>query len=93
MNSNKVILLCSACDFKKVCALEETGLVELKNDSMSSRKFRCPWCGRAVAPRKFPDPQADLENKAKEERLKVDHEAFVGESIEFQRKFSEESNG
>lgn len=89
MNSRKVIILCASCGFKKVCDPDDTGLAEVKNDAMGPSKIRCPGCGRAVVPRKFPDPQAELEGRAKEERLKAEHEAFVGEAAEFQRKFSE----
>lgn len=93
MKSKKAIILCASCGYKKVCEPEDTGLVELKNDTLSPRKFRCPGCGRAVAPRSFPDPQSELEGKAKEERLKAEHEAFVGEAMDFQRRFSEGADG
>lgn len=89
MSKGKVILLCASCGWKRVCDGECSGLRELKTDTLSSRKFRCPGCGRGVAPRKFPDPQAEADRKAKDDRLKAENEAFLGETIDFQRKFSE----
>lgn len=87
MSSKKVIILCSHCSWKRVCDVDDIGLHELKNDSMSSRKFRCPGCGRAVAPRKFPDPQREMELAAKEERVKAENEAFMAQHAEFQKNF------
>ena len=90
MASNKVMLLCSHCSWKKVCELENTGLYELKSDSMSSRKYRCPQCGRAIAPRKFPDPQSDADRIEYENRIKAENESFLEENAEFQKNFLKE---
>ena len=90
MSSKKVILLCSHCSWKRVCEIEDAGVYELKSDSMSSRKFRCPGCGRAIAPRNFPDPQKDLDIEAREERIKSENEAFLVDHEEFQKKFVKE---
>lgn len=92
MPSNKFILLCSHCGWKVISGPEFTGLKELKNDSMSSRKFRCEKCGRGVSPLRFPDPQSELDRKAKEERLKSENESFMDEAMEFQRSFREKEN-
>ena len=73
--------------------MDESGLLELKNDSMSSRKFRCPGCGMAITPRPFQDPQRDLELKFKDEKIKKENEEFVAEANEFRRKFAEEMGG
>lgn len=73
-----------------MCELEDTGLHELKSDSMSSRKFRCPGCGRAIAPRKFPDPQREMDLASEEKRIKEENEAFIIEHAEFQRNFLKE---
>jgi hypothetical protein len=90
MSSKKVILLCSHCSWKRVCEIDDCGLYELKSDSMSARKFRCPGCGRAIVPRKFPDPQKDLERAAREERIRSENEAFLIDHEEFQKKFVKE---
>lgn len=87
MPSKKVIILCAYCSWKRICDFDNIGLHELKSDSMSSRKFRCPGCGRAIAPRKFPDPQKEVELAAKEDKVKEDNEAFIIEHAEFQRNF------
>lgn len=89
MTKGKVILLCAYCGWKRVCGEECEGLHELKTDTLSCRKFRCLGCGRGVAPRKFPDPQADMDRRAKDERLKAENEAFMSETMEFQSKFVE----
>lgn len=87
------IFLCSSCGWKKVCDPDECGLVELSNDSLSARKFRCPSCGRAVAPRKFPDPQSELNKKSREESVKAEYDDWMAKSSDFQRKFIEARDG
>lgn len=87
MAKGKVILLCSSCGWKLVCDNDCPGLTEVKTDTLSARKFRCKGCGRAIAPRKFPDPQAEANMKANEERLKSENEAFMSETMDFQNKF------
>lgn len=91
MPSNKAILLCSACGWKQICNPDFDGVVEIKNDAMGSRKFRCPKCGRGVCPRSFPDPQSEMDRKARDNRIKSDNEAFMDETMEFQRRFIEEN--
>jgi len=91
---NKIsIFLCQACGWKRVSDLDNSGLTELGNDTMSARKFRCPKCGRAIAPRQAPDPQSDIDLKAKEERTKSENEAWMLQHTEFQKSFLEELNG
>lgn len=87
------IFLCQSCGWKRVCPIDASGLVELANDSMSARKFRCPFCGRGIAPRKFPDPQAEVERLAHEQATKSEHERWLETSLEYQRSFLEEQGG
>lgn len=87
------IFLCSSCGWKKVCPPGQSGLLELANDSMSARKFRCPSCGRAVAPRKFPNPQAEVERKASEEAARSEHDEWLAKSADYQRNFLEGKDG
>lgn len=87
------IFLCSFCGWKRVCSPDKSGLVELSNDSLSARKFRCPSCGRGVAPRKFPDPQSDVDKRAKEEFTKAEYEDWMAKSVDFQRNFIEARDG
>jgi predicted RNA-binding Zn-ribbon protein involved in translation (DUF1610 family) len=92
MPNRKSIFLCSKCGWKRVSGLEDSGLIELKNDTMSSRKFRCPQCGLAITPRPCQDPQSELERKFEEERLKRENESFIADSDEFRKKFVEETS-
>ena len=87
---HKHILLCTFCGWKRICGLEDPGLNEMKNDTLSSRKFRCPGCGRGVAPRKFKDPQKDLDDKLADEKAKAENEEFMKDSISYQESFLEE---
>lgn len=90
--ARKYILLCQSCSWKLVSDLSESGLYELKNDSMSSRKFRCPQCGKAVVPRKIKDPQEEQNRKAESERLKQENKKWMEENIKFQNNFMKENN-
>jgi len=88
--SKKSIFLCQACGWKRVCDPNSSGLLETKNDAESPSKFRCPTCGRGIVPRKFPDPQAENEMRASEERMREENQAFLDEVTQFQKKFIEE---
>ena len=81
------MFLCSSCGWKKVCQIEDSGLFELKSDTMSARKFRCPGCGRAICPKASSDPQFDLNMSMEEDRIKRENEAFIEESEQFQKDF------
>jgi DNA-directed RNA polymerase subunit RPC12/RpoP len=93
MSESFSILLCQSCGWKKVCKLTDSDLKEIKNDSMSSRKFRCQSCGRGVAPRNFPDPQGELNIKSREESLKSEMNSWIESGVDFQRKFIEDKIG
>lgn len=87
------LFLCEPCGWKKVCNLEMSGLKEMSNDSMSSRKFRCPSCGRGISPRKLSDPQGELDRREKEEAMKSEYKDWLDKSMEFQAKFAEDNDG
>ncbi|NBT57282.1 hypothetical protein EBT16_00700 [bacterium] len=87
----KVIVLCSACGWKRISDRDDVGLCELNNDSLSSKKYRCPGCGRAVSPRKFSDPQGDQDRKNKEESIKKNEEKWRQENLDFHARFMEEA--
>lgn len=70
-----------------MCDPDSSGLHELKNDSMSGRKFRCLGCGRGVVPRPAPDPQYEVDMKVKEEKSRSEYEDWMEKSIDFQRNF------
>jgi len=86
----KIIILCSSCGWKKISEENKTNLVELNNDSMSSKKYRCPGCGRGVAPRKFADPQEEQDRKNEEERMRRNEEKWRQENLDFHARFMEE---
>lgn len=88
---NKVIILCSFCGWKKIADKEKIDLYELKTDSLSSKKYRCPGCGRAVSPRKFSDPQREHDKKNEEESMKKNDEKWRQENLDFQVRFMEET--
>jgi DNA-directed RNA polymerase subunit RPC12/RpoP len=88
MAENKSIILCEYCGWKRVGDPESFGLHELKNDSMSGRKFRCPGCGRGVVPRPTQDPQHELDTRIREERSKLEYEEWMEKSRESQRNFT-----
>jgi predicted RNA-binding Zn-ribbon protein involved in translation (DUF1610 family) len=87
----KVIILCSSCGWKRIADGDKIGLAELKNDSLSSKKYRCPGCGRAVSPRKFSDPQEEQDRKNKEEIMKKSEEKWRQENLDFHARFMEET--
>jgi hypothetical protein len=87
----KVIILCSFCGWKKIAESDNTGLSEIKNDSLSSRKYRCPGCGRATSPRKFSDPQKEQDRKNEEEKMKKNEEKWRQENLDFHTRFLEET--
>lgn len=88
--AEKFILLCG-CGWKMVSDLNNTGLHELKNDTMSARKFRCPSCGFAVCPRKIKDPQAELERKKLDDRIAEENRSWLEESKKAQEQFLKET--
>lgn len=90
--AKKHILLCQSCSWKLVSDLSDSGLVEIKNDSMSSRKFRCPKCGRAVAPRSIKDPQEEHDRKAETERVREENKRWMEENIRFKTDFMREKD-
>lgn len=87
---SKVIILCASCGWKKVADKDETGLTELKNDSLSSKKYRCPGCGRGVSPRKFGDPQKEHDRKREEEKMKDNDQKWKQDNLDFHVRFMEE---
>lgn len=89
---SKVIVICQSCGWKRISEEDGVGLVEIKNDSLSGKKYRCPGCGRAITSRKFSDPQGDHELREKEKAMKEENEKWMKEHLEFRRKFTEESN-
>lgn len=93
MKSNKKIFICDACSWKKVFDSNKINLFKLKNDSMSNEKYRCPSCGRAVTSRPFKDPEQELQNKKKDDKLKEENENWIKENIEYQMKFRGIENG
>lgn len=87
----KVIILCSSCGWKRIADEANTGLLEIKNDSLSSKKYRCPGCGRAISPRKFSDPQGEVERKNEEEKMKKNEDKWRQENLDFHMRFMEET--
>lgn len=89
---SKKILLCSWCNWKRISDLNDPDLKELKNDSMSARKFRCPKCGRGVAPRPIKDPQKELELKNQETTIQQENKKWIEEIVQFQEEFRKEKD-
>lgn len=87
MKSNKVILYCEFCNWKIVCDFDKIDLIRIKNDSISSEKYRCPDCGRAITPKPTKDPEQELQNKLKEDKLKKENDSWIKENIEYQIQF------
>lgn len=85
----KVIILCSSCGWKRIAEGADTGLVEIKNDSLSSKKYRCPGCGRAISPRKFSDPQEEQDRRNEEEKMRKNEEKWRQENLDFRARFME----
>lgn len=95
MAERKSLVLCEYCGWKRVCDPENPGIPALDNDTLSSKKLRCPGCGRGVTPRPAADPQSDLDRKAKDDRAKAEYDSWMEKSVEFQRSFlkgSDEQN-
>lgn len=90
--TKKKLLICEFCGWKTVSEPERSGLYELKSDTLSNRKWRCPKCGRAVTPRKCKDPQAEIERKKKEDILKMDDEKWMEENVAFRKDFMEKND-
>jgi len=88
--NDKFILLCN-CGWKAISDLrDDIGIVELKNDTLSSRKFRCPSCGLAITPRKMKDPQSELDRERMDHEMAEENKKWLEESIEKQAKFIQE---
>jgi hypothetical protein len=86
----KLILLCN-CGWKRLDELDGMNdLLELKNDTLSSRKFRCPCCGFAVTPRRVKDPQLDVDRIKKEIEIGEENKKWLEDSMEIQNKFMKE---
>ena len=88
---SKKILLCEFCGWKKIAELDSSEIKELKNDSLSSRKFRCKKCGRAITPRSIKDPQKEVNLKSKELSLQEENKKWIEEALQFQNEFKKES--
>lgn len=90
MTNNKAMLLCN-CGWKKVCEIDKCeDLIEIKNDTLGKKKFRCPSCGFAITPTKTKDPQQEIENLRIEKKIEKENEKWLEESIEKQNKFIKE---
>lgn len=87
--NEKFIFLCG-CGWKSVSCLEDSGIVEIKNDTLSNRKFRCPSCGFAITPRKTKDPQADIEKAIKEKEMAEETKRWLEDSVQRQVNFIKE---
>lgn len=88
--SDKYILICNSCSWKLISDLKDSNLYELKSDTLSSKKFRCPTCGRAVCPRAAADPQREQDNKANSEKMIEENKKWMQENIKFQEEFEKE---
>ena len=84
----KSILLCDYCGWKSSSDLED--VYELKNDTLSNKKYRCKKCGRGVTPRKTKDPQKDLDKKIEEEKIKKENDEWMKSVLDFQINFLQE---
>jgi hypothetical protein len=83
------MLLCE-CGWKEILDSDLSGApTELKNDTMSSRKFRCPKCGFAITPRPAADPQSELRRKLEEERAAEENRRWLEESERQTKEFME----
>lgn len=88
--SNKYILLCDYCSWKTVSSTDDIKIQQIKNDTLSCKKFRCPNCGRAISPKKIKDPQRDLEKLEEEKRSQEENKKWIDESMNFQINFNKE---
>lgn len=86
---NIQIFLCG-CGWKLVSDIEGSGLIELKNDTLSNRKFRCPLCGFAITPRKTKDPQSEIEKSRIEKEMIEDNKRWLEDSLKKQAEFIKE---
>lgn len=84
------MLLCG-CGWKKTTDLKNEELYELKSDTMSSRKFRCPSCGMAVTPRPAKDPQSELDARIRNEKIVEENKRWLEESAKDQEEFLKET--
>jgi len=85
--SEKFLLICD-CGWKRTSNLDGfKDVVEIKNDTMSSRKFRCPHCGLAMTPKKVKDPQSEFEKIKKEREVEEENKRWIEESIRKQATF------
>lgn len=87
------IALCEFCGWKRVFPAGDPSVRVSANDTMSSKKTKCPKCGRSVTPRKFPNPQGEADTAAKEQRNKLENEAWLERSAEYQREFIRARDG
>lgn len=88
--AEKFILLCG-CGWKKISDLNsENGAYEIKNDTMSPRKFRCPSCGFAITPRKTNDPQSELDRAKRDADMEEENKKWLKDSVERQTIFVKE---
>lgn len=86
----KFMLLCT-CGWKRVSALDSLeDVVELHNDTLGARKFRCPSCGFAVTPRKSKDPQSEVDKLRLEQEMERENRRWLEDSAEKQVKFIKE---
>ena len=87
--AEKFILLCG-CGWKRVSDLSDKDLTEIKNDTLSSKKFRCPLCGFTVTPRKAKDPQADMDRIQKDKETAEENKKWLEDSLKRQNEFMKE---
>lgn len=85
----KSILLCE-CGWKRILGEDlDDAPVELGNDTMSARKFRCPSCGFAITPRPAADPQSELDRRLREEKMAEENRRWLEESKRSTKEFME----
>ena len=89
--NEKFILLCAFCSWKKISDLKDD-VVELNNDSMSGKKYKCEKCGRAIVPKKIKDPQSELNKKIKEKEIEEENKNWMKENVEFRKNFLKDKN-
>lgn len=87
---SKYILLCDYCGWKAISDFKNTDIHELKNDTLSNKKYRCKKCGRGVCLRKFQDPQSELDKKIQEEKSKKETEDWIIENMDYRKNFLKE---
>lgn len=87
---SKNILFCEYCSWKIILD-EDADVYELKNDTLSNKKYRCKNCGRAVVPRKILDPQKELEIKEEKKKMEEENKKWIKENSNFQVNFLKEN--